>query len=262
MIPTPPTSSQPIALKTAVERAVRPITAPLETRQRMRAELYDLISAIHAEEAARGGDEAAILRRTLDRFGRPEDLTRELRQCLSWQQRWEGGLNRWFERRLSEQPIAFACRVGLSLLTMMLVLIGPIAWRQSQQSLRLATGSLSLAFALSGIIAIDGFLIAWLGAVSVDRVRQSTRAAWRHGRVWLAGCAAGLTVWLFGNLFFLIGSRGAWPTWREGWMWIVLGLVSAPCFVAVTTLVQRELRTEAEWLELDLSEPPPSQQPA
>jgi ATP-dependent Clp protease ATP-binding subunit ClpC len=69
-------------LKTLVERAVRPIRAGTTRKRKMREELLAHVSAVFDEEAKLGGDEAAALVRTSQRFGNPAELTRQLQATV------------------------------------------------------------------------------------------------------------------------------------------------------------------------------------
>lgn len=73
-------------LKIVVERTVRPLRASLARKHRIREELLDHLTEIVEEEADRLGDPQAAVEFTVQRFGDPEELTRELQATVP---RWD-----------------------------------------------------------------------------------------------------------------------------------------------------------------------------
>lgn len=74
-------------LKVLVERAIRPVRASTSRKRKMREELLAHVTAVMEEELVKVGDDDAALDRTRERFGNPADLTSQLQQALSWQNR-------------------------------------------------------------------------------------------------------------------------------------------------------------------------------
>jgi hypothetical protein len=68
-------------LKTLVERAVRPVRASMSRKRRMREELLAHLVFTFEEEASRG-DEQAALERAKERFGNPQDLSRQFQETV------------------------------------------------------------------------------------------------------------------------------------------------------------------------------------
>ena len=73
-------------LMTYVERAVRPLFASNRRKFRMREELLQHLKWLYVEETAAGKDNAAALSAAAERFGKPDDLLRELQQSVP---KWE-----------------------------------------------------------------------------------------------------------------------------------------------------------------------------
>jgi len=86
-------------LKIVVERAVRPVRVTIARKCRMREELLAHLVSIFEEEAAKGGDDEAVLDRAKRRFGDPSELSGQLQESVS---RWERF--RAFSERLDFQP--------------------------------------------------------------------------------------------------------------------------------------------------------------
>jgi hypothetical protein len=78
-------------LRTAVERAVRPLRATFARKRVLREELLAHLVSVFEEEEQRGVDPDEALSRTLVRFGEPRALAHELQTTIP---RWNRGLSR------------------------------------------------------------------------------------------------------------------------------------------------------------------------
>jgi hypothetical protein len=114
-----------IALRTLVERAVRPVRVPGVLKMKMREELLAHVTAVFEQELASDSDESLAIARTAERFGDPRALTSQLQASLSrWQVVW-GYVEKWF----SYSPIEFQPRAaaryafGASAMTAVVMLI-------------------------------------------------------------------------------------------------------------------------------------------
>lgn len=240
------------ALKIAVERAVRPIQAPQETRLRMRQELLAHLEAIHAEEAARGGTEADVLQRTLTRFGPSEELTAELRHSLNWPERYEAWLNSWVARRPSESPLRAAARMAVMAFVLMNALLLLVVVEQTLAANRDAP-SVALTVSLATMLAADTFALTWLAVACGDYARCTPTPAWRSPQVWLAGAVGGLVIAASGLILTAAAARGWDLPPRAGGLWGLLAVCTVVGFVGVLELYRREHAREAEWTTLDLT---------
>jgi hypothetical protein len=72
----PTEDTRPLAA--VVERIVRPLKMRTQHRSRVRNDLMAHLIAIRDEERAAGGDEKAVLERTIARFGDPAALSVEI----------------------------------------------------------------------------------------------------------------------------------------------------------------------------------------
>ncbi|HEY2839450.1 MAG TPA: hypothetical protein VGJ26_09885 [Pirellulales bacterium] len=70
------------ALRTTVERAVRPLQASIKIKRRAREELLAHQIGVFEQELAATGEEQAALARTKERFGDPAELTAELDESV------------------------------------------------------------------------------------------------------------------------------------------------------------------------------------
>lgn len=107
------TDSSLTQLKVLVERAVRPVRASTSRKRAMREELLGHVTAVHAEELAVHGEEAAALERTAARFGDPAQLTAQLQASLPLGERLEWFFEQRFGYRLGESALHRAGRHAL-----------------------------------------------------------------------------------------------------------------------------------------------------
>lgn len=237
-----------------VERAVRPVRAPVSTKMRMREELLAHLMDIHADEASGGGDTEAVLRRTLARFGTPEMLTEELQRSLNWQERYEAWLNHWLERRDGERPVQIARRLALIMFLMtngLFAIVFVLQWFVGHSS---PMGGLwTVPLGLATMLSLDSFVIGWLGVATADGVRPPAKAALRQPRVWGAALLGGAFVYLAGTALVLAVSKGTWFSGVANLQWSGLALATVIGFVSVLELFQRESVKVVEWDRLVLS---------
>jgi hypothetical protein len=91
---------------------------------RMREELLAHLTAIYEEELARSGDEAAARAETARRFGDPTALTPELEASVTWRDRIDARLDRWFGWRPGEPLVRHLLRMaGLGYLILLALLV-------------------------------------------------------------------------------------------------------------------------------------------
>lgn len=100
-------------LKILVERAVRPVRAPMRRRLKMREELLAHVSAVFEEESAKSGSADQALSRTRERFGEPAELTASLQGSVPWSERVVANIQHYLCCRPDETAARFAVRHGL-----------------------------------------------------------------------------------------------------------------------------------------------------
>jgi hypothetical protein len=239
-------------LKRTVEQAVRPVQAVLAIKMRMREELLAHIETIAEEEASHGGTPEEQLGRTRERFGDPESLTVELAKSLGWNDRVEGRLQGWVERRLGESAVSVATRVaGVVLFWNALGLVLVTAARAMPESSGINFW-IALA-AVVGMLTIDAFAITWLAVTCSTLAKPPHPPVFLQPRIWLAGIAAAIVVGVMPLVAVAIAGRGQ-PLVDRVWglsAWTALAAV--PLFVSLMYAFQRERRQAHEWESLELT---------
>jgi hypothetical protein len=94
-------------LKIIVERAIRPVRASIDCKQKMREELLAHVVGVFEEEA-KLGDEQAALARTQERFGQPAELTGQLQASVPGVDR----IHRFAENLLGESALRLAASLA------------------------------------------------------------------------------------------------------------------------------------------------------
>ena len=69
-------------LRIQVERVVRPIHASETRKDKIREELLSYLVNIYDEERARSADDRIVLDRVIERFGKPDELRRDLQSSI------------------------------------------------------------------------------------------------------------------------------------------------------------------------------------
>jgi hypothetical protein len=117
----PTEDNRPLAV--VVERIVRPLKMRTQRRWRVRSDLMAHLIAIREEERAAGGDEDAVLERTLARFGEPATLSAEIDGQTTWWEKGSGRFEKIFNRRPRERFELFALRLMVLMLGMMFFVV-------------------------------------------------------------------------------------------------------------------------------------------
>ena len=113
------------ALKTIVERAVRPVRATFERKRRMREELLAHVTEVFAGEVAKSGDEAAAVAATERRFGDADAVAEGLAKSVLRVERCTAIFERITLARPDEGAVRRALRWGLFVLVVMMLFDGP-----------------------------------------------------------------------------------------------------------------------------------------
>lgn len=103
-----------LKLKVIVERAVRPVKAPVSRKKKMREELLAHVTGIFDEEVSRSADEQAALIQAEKRFGDPSALSRKLRESVPVTDRSAFLFERLIEPRVGESLVRRAARHGVT----------------------------------------------------------------------------------------------------------------------------------------------------
>lgn len=240
------------SLMIAVERAVRPVRAPLMTRLRMREELLAHLESIQAEEAVRGGTAEQVLQRSLARWGDPQELTQELQRSLNWQERFEAGINHWFLRYEGESRLHAAARITLTIwlyvgCTLLLVVI-PTYLAKGRLSAELGRSTLILVT----FIAVSAFSTTWFALACAERAARSPRLVAFDVVTWLAAFAVGIVIGCAGLSVTALAGRSFDLPPRALWVWLWIAGAAVLLFVGTLQMFQREARRESAWRSLDL----------
>jgi ATP-dependent Clp protease ATP-binding subunit ClpC len=239
-----------LELKKIVERAVRPVPAPLERKKRMRAELLAHVRAVFEEERTRGDDEAA-LQQTRERFGDPAKLAHELQTVLSRFDRLGFVIERLVLRRKGEAAWRCSLRGAMYLFAaheVLFLILLPVflATRQRLEIERTAYLVLCLATAISTAMFAGSLLTAVLRKILFHR---------GHGRiprligvsllaaVVVPACEFGLFAAVSGEL------RTSLWTARIGLPFAVLLPVA---LALLAWAIERDERSHSEWDDLKI----------
>lgn len=234
-----------------VEKAVRPVDAPVATKRRMREELYDLVSEIHAEETERGGTPEETLNRTRIRFGDPAELARELQSSLKFNEQ----TSMWIERRIRRQPgesiLRHALRISLfnaGTILLLLLLVG-IAKEISGTG---RSGTFTFCWTFGVMYFLDFFTLSYLGLSWSERMANRARWAALEAKTWMLGifCAGVTMLNGLAQLLFVTGGESLLPTHIQTWS--LIGLAILLGFVGVIQAYQWEKRSVHEWEQLEL----------
>lgn len=123
-----------------VERAVRPVRAGIAHKRKMREELLAHLTAIYQEEFVHANGPLIAMETAAKRFGRPEELSRELQSAVPIRGRMEYYIQRWVGWRAPESALRMMLRVSALSFLFILALVGvPVlvrllyeGWDQSQ----------------------------------------------------------------------------------------------------------------------------------
>ena len=110
-----------------VERAVRPVRAPIGRKRKMREELLAHLTAIFDEEQARLSDPVAALDAAARRFGDPAELAQEIGSALTLQERISYFTERWFAWRAPESAARYSWRLAVQMLYLLASVLG-VVW--------------------------------------------------------------------------------------------------------------------------------------
>jgi hypothetical protein len=171
------------ALKTIVERAVRPVQATSSRKRKMREELLAHVTDVFDEEFASSHDEAIAMEKSAERFGNPAEVARQLQQSVSpWHRAYT-----WFDELMKpvpgDRPVVAALRASRNLTTIMvgtmsLAMVLALGWTNFTEKLVL----LSFLAPYAIVSALLSFSYLLLGIL----IRRDWFAAARPSRLWLA----------------------------------------------------------------------------
>jgi hypothetical protein len=243
------------ALKVIVERAVRPVRATFERKQRMREELLAHVTEVFDDEFAKIGDEPAAVMATKQRFGDAASIAGELQRAVG---RWDqaaSALERIVLARHGDGVVRRALRWATYVLTMLgltclfvilpieFLLIGVASHQIGLLLVALAGLTFGSALAVFQFVLLGGLLrIAWYV--------QGRRSPLRIAHVVFASILMpGATV--FAEFLLLTGDR----LWSVGFMGQVA--IFIPFCLGIVFLVARKFDEERqsieEWATLNIN---------
>jgi hypothetical protein len=242
-----------LPLRKQVERVVRPLHAEFERKMRMREELLALIEQIYGEELARADSTPAALERTLDRFGDPAELSRELQATVPRREIWGTWLDRRLARGAQESALRYALRLA-ALLALLFVLVTAVA-----EGLLFATrGSgldgiqVKLVAALVGMATLNALAIVLLGDWYCRSVEQNSFPLWRVTRLWLGAILVVATLTLAGiSIMALIGGSLREVAWAAR-HWLTSSPAVIAVYVGVSMLIASQRRRLRPWKQLEI----------
>ncbi len=237
-----------LRLKILVERAVRPVRASTARKRKIREEMLAHVTTVFAEEA-KSGDEAAALTRTVQRFGDPAELTRQLQAAVPASDSASAISERLIGFPPREPPLRLAARHAFLVgalctvaLAVMIVVIG--RWSEWLTLYRLPAilspvymGVLMFGASLLG----QGMLQAFYGPNGRNwpRLFAIGFAAWLLVPTVTFACCYALTGFLASSLFEM------WPLALSGLLVPLVLLIAVKACVA-------ELRHDEEWTGLKI----------
>ena len=241
-----------VALKVLVERVVRPVSAALRNKQKMREEMLAHVTAVFEQELGESDDEAAALARTAERFGDPAELTVQLQATVPLRDRFDRLLDRvWF--RPGEPTLRRAVRHallldGLALVYMALMfavlygVLGDVVGGRLPAA-AMVVYSTSVLLGMFFFVVGFTFLAEWL--------RQALDT--RTGRPWLKvlmiAVASSMLVPGLGFALWLDGPQVRVP---DLLIVFALGLVVPGMVVHLAKALATRLRDHREWASLPL----------
>lgn len=241
-----------VQLKILVERAVRPVSAALRNKQKMREEMLAHVVAVFDEKLQSTGDEPAALARTAERFGDPAELTAQLQATVPLRDAFDRVLDRvWF--RPNEPTLRRAVRHALLLdvlafaymAVMFAMLYGAVGDLLGGRLPAAAIVVYTTSVLLGMFFFVIGFtfLAEWLRRVLDARPSRP----WL--KVLLIAVASSL---LLPGLGYALWLDGAQANLRDLLVLFALGLVVPGMVVHLAKALAIRLRDHREWASLPL----------
>jgi hypothetical protein len=251
------------ALMIPVERAVRPVQARLETKMKMREELYAHLLEIVTEEQARGRDENTAVQSAIERLGDPADLAVSLQQSVSRAERRQVAMDDLLQRRTGESMLRHASRlsgycvllyavtVAVTVLFISPIMVG-LGLPLHGLSPRALPTTLRIVAGITVMMSVNLFLIMLLASA----VRAQWSGPLLRPRSWRTllglGATMAVSVFLASTVLFYAATgnvelaRDAMPRW------LILGVVSMVLSLVVTRFVAMETLKSIPWTSLEL----------
>jgi hypothetical protein len=234
--------STALQLKILVERAVRPVQAGIESKRKMREELFSHVTLAFEDELARLNDEPAALERAARRLGDPAELTRQLQEtarCWRWTIWW---VEQWLVPVSGGSTMRRALRFGLLALITFAVLLLPLFVFKH----RLHEWPLIFLPPLGLSVAI----------AMLDWMRESlSLPGWqRWWRAILIGLASALVTPAVTFAFCLIISGNPGLSLGMGLSLLPVNLVATPLLLVIMAYgTMKEVQYQREWASLPIA---------
>lgn len=235
-------------LKILVERVVRPMRASITRKRKIREELLAHVVAVFEDEATHG-DESAALAQTAQRFGPPEELTRQLQAEVHWKDVLAYCVEKFVGTPTHEPVIRRAARyAGLVAVFVALFLVGFMfakgQWQEWTSVARLPT--------ILAPIWLAGLTI-W-GTVLEHYMRQALFGA--TGRSWCRAIGVAVASWLFLPCLVLAWSVAVTSnvmfSLLDTWPLFLLGLLAPVVLLIIVYACIEEIRYLDEWASLKI----------
>ena len=246
-----------------VERIVRPVRAGTVRKRKMREELLAHLTAIYDDELAQGSDPATAMHQAANRFGDPNELTRELQSAQPLSERIRYQFERWIGWRAPESGTRWMARLAMQV-ALLLVGVNVLAAVWMVTALGWTASAWIVMRAIMAMSLLLPILEFVLGALYF-KVRDATFGVFgsRKSRLRSASLAMlmGLAVFLTGVSFVALGNGDV----ARASDFIQLGVAGLFTTIFVLTIARQngpiEIR-DAIWACLDIGNPPPDDETA
>lgn len=240
------------ALKTIVERAIRPVRATFESKRRMREELLAHVNEVFDEELAKTSDAVLALAATERRFGDPAHVADELQRSVSRYDRAVASFERITLARPEEGAVRRAGRWGTFVFVVMALFDGPAVLlthllTDSGHDLGFLCAVFFCLVAGSSLATFEFVLLGgWLRrSLFVEGQRSAVRAVCVVLAAFLLPAAT-----MFAELLLLTRDAN-WSVFFMGRAWVLV-----PLSLALVFLVARKFDEERpycdEWASLSI----------
>jgi hypothetical protein len=235
-------------LMKAVERVVRPVTASLARKRRMREELMAHVSALLEEEARLPGGEEEAVRRAARRLGDPAELSAQLEQTVPARDLYARFNEKWWTYHVGETALRRAVRIGVAMFALFWIELSGLfplsTWLKGLPSQPL------LMFVTAMIVAVSIAVLTFVFILLEHAMRQAVCSSTHRSAKFavLVGAAGFATVPV--TAFVLQLALTGDPVFGR-----IAGVsLFAPLVLYVAAgPIAKEIRYQEEWASLDVS---------
>jgi hypothetical protein len=239
-----------------VERIVRPVSASMPRKRKMRDELLAHVTTIYDEEHARLHDSDTALRAAIERFGEPRELTRELQDALPLHERVSYFVEWLIGWRAPESTTRWMARFAVQLYLLLGGLVAAVAVAMIAELGWSESAWIGMR-AIAAILLLMPPVIFTLG-VLYFQVRDSTFGVFgsRRSRLRAGSTAAlmGLVIFIAGIVYIALG-HGDLPSTNDLIQLGVAGLATSLLAMFLARTDGPVQIRDAVWALLDIERP-------